>query len=491
MEEKIEKLAKLAGDTNKYQYIMLLITFFVWANISLMGIALPYLEKSRDIQYTDLKTGQIIRTELNYTICDEKISYDTIKIYGSSVTSYFNIECDKTTVGMIGSGTFAGSLIASLIFQYLIPLIGSKKTCTIGLISFSIFSIITYTFSISIVAFIIFCFFIQTFAIIGVYGSFMNCNEVVGSKRRSLFGAIINTGFTICGISYSLLYKYIDNWRIIFCISGISILIICILFVLISEETPTFYLNKGEIDEYVSALYKIAIFNSNGNKHCLFYKKVLDTSDPEEMTNEYKEIIKELKELNFKKAENKVTNKSNTLSLITYKSQRYKFLISCVLWTCVISNYFGLTIYTKDLSGDLYLTIILVFVFELTSYIVTGFLIDTKMFGRKKTLMMCFLIASVAFGLMVTIPMPIIGKSILVFFGMFGVGGNYNILFTYTFELYPSSVRTQGFAINTGIARIGNIIFPLLIEFFQQYILIIFAAMNLMCFGLMFFMPET
>jgi hypothetical protein len=81
-------------------------------------------------------------------------------------------------------------------------------------------------------------------------------------------------------------------------------------------------------------------------------------------------------------------------------SPTFIFLTACFLWFSVSGNYYGLTIYLKHIPGDIYFNGIVVYTFEMFSYFFSGFIINTSLFGRRKTLLIYFLTATIGFGLL-------------------------------------------------------------------------------------------
>ena len=80
---------------------------------------------------------------------------------------------------------------------------------------------------------------------------------------------------------------------------------------------------------------------------------------------------------------NKAKEEGSILSLIKYRSIRYKFLILCFLGFCVNGSYNGISISIKKLPGDLFQNGMLFYVFEVIVGFFSGCMINTKFFGRK------------------------------------------------------------------------------------------------------------
>ena len=103
----------------------------------------------------------------------------------------------------------------------------------------------------------------------------------------------------------------------------------------------------------------------------------------------------------------------------------------------------------------------------------------------------CYIVAIIGFSTLALFNLSSTMILIMTFISRFAVAGCFNILYTYTMKLYPTTVRAQGFGINSAFARVGSITFPMLIELLSQYVTIVFIAMNVGCFCLMMFLPET
>jgi MFS family permease len=669
MEEKIEKIIELAGTNNRYQYILLLITLFIWINVDIIPISLPFLEKMPDISYTD-SSGRTINSQLNYSLCESNKNYNITSSYAYSWVIEFNVYCDRLTTGLIGSICFLGSFISSFLFQYQATHLGRKRTVLLNLVLFAIILGIFY-FSSSISMIMLLVFLVQLTPASVCLASYIHCCESVSKEKRSLFGAIVNSGFCICGIIYIFVFKYFQSWRLVFIISAVICVICAAIYKLFIKESPRYWISKGHVDKFIKNCREIAEVNgrkeefdkkikynkddSGGGYTCInkevinadsdsvsdnksinksqsaknliqdkfkdchsnlvshinpniksnissnsdsnfnssdedeyfnivkelyahcdtkntkdkaeapmsnfnskaasnsnairrsdYTKDLIKGKNPSSITNldadvktklldkdidnDYKEshtgaeadindtaenternAYKETNESNdFNENENKdksanraksksqdddeiICNENNYsgLDLIKYPSQRYLFLISCILWFCISGNYYGLTIHMKHLPGDIYLNGILIYTFEMISYFFSGFIINFSFIGRKGAIFTYYLIAVLGFLLLMIKNLSHEYYLSLFLITRFVVAGVFNILYTYTVEIYPTVLRAQGFAFNSAFGKIGSIIFPLLIEIFAQYVNLLFASMNIVCFCLMFFMPET
>jgi len=80
--------------------------------------------------------------------------------------------------------------------------------------------------------------------------------------------------------------------------------------------------------------------------------------------------------------------------------------------------------------------------------------------------------------------------------GKFFVSIAFAVIYIFTAELFPTSIRTIGLGLASLCARIGGILFPIIIDFFQAHKhpeapLLIFGVSILVSGGLLFLLPET
>lgn len=515
MNERVEKIVTLAGNSNKYQYFILFLTTFLWININTLSISLAYLERMPII---GIKNDQNIIeiTQLNYTICDlnknHNISFTIEKNFNNSWICEYEIFCDKFLVGAIGSMSFLGSFIGCVSFQFFSNYFGRKKIAGICLLL-----LITFTFCIvfvnNIKLIIILCAGIQISSTMINMSTYMLCCETVDLKMRGMFSCIINAGYSLGGIFYILLIKYANNWRYVFLISSLNCLKFGLLFILVARESYRFYLANGQIEKFLSVLLNIASFNErnqifNEELKCYEYQAILtEIKSHYAITsnyNTYKYIVslpekaisaREIQSYLLEKNTSSNNQKFNFLDFFRYKSVKFNFMAMCFLWFFSGANYLGIGINIKNLPGDIYMNGIIIYSMEIISYILSGYLID--LIGRKMTLYIYYMItilsySSLSIFAIVNYKFEIKYILLITYAGIFTISGIFTILYTYTLELYPTVLRNQGFSCNLGLSRIAGAIIPMAIEIFSNFFLnSLFSIINVFCLILIVFLPET
>jgi MFS family permease len=526
MDSKIEKLMSLSGNENKYQYFVLIITFCIWTNICILPVSLAFLEREPDVNFKNPENNiTVYGSTLNYTMCEYgEHSYNITQTYSYSWVIEYKITCDRVLTGLLGSMMFTGDMLGSIIMKFFADKIGRRKTILFGLV-FTTLALFGITFSQNITQILIFCVPIGLFGTFTALASYMLLTEVVSSRKRAMFGSITNTAFSASGIFFILLYKYLDNWRYIFYVASFFTFISTFLFYYFIKESPRYNFSKHRFDKFMKNLREIARTNNRLEE---FNSKITEEG-------EYKQLVEEIKihietcrynHLNqdkkvvlstdvqnnceFESTDLKNTDeltileqsseklfqskikKNSPLALVKYSSIRYKFLILCFLWFCISGNYYGLSILLKTLPNDIYFNGIMIYIFEAVAYFCAGFIVDIKYIGRKGFVAFFYTIAIVGFTTL-SIFKNLSDNYIvaITFISRFAVSGIFNVLYTYSVEVYPTSVRALGFGINSLSARIAGMIFPILIELFLEYINLVFILMNVLSFIFMLFMPET
>ena len=533
MDEQIEKIISLAGNENRYQYFTLCIIIFLWINCNFISCVLPFIEREPIINYIDSDGIFHENVTLTNDICMDLNgrNYTVIKSFGYSWASEFNIECDSFKISAIGSFSYLGNAMGGLAFSVISKFISQKKFLIISGFCFCI-----VIFLCTLVNSIDYFYFLTTCAgLIGLFGeclaysSLVLSQEIVSNKKRSLFSSLINVGYSFCGIIYALLFYFFQDWRkVLYTLIGASFISVIFIWIFI-YDSPRTYINNN-FNKTIEILEGIAKFNG---KLEFFresieqdeYKKIIDLIkgsqnkiENKEQKNDKHPILNEndltisILENENEPTKNQTTNeinresdltltllesekpkkKINVWSIFKYPSIRYKFLILNFLWIGARASFNGVTIASKSFPGNFYINIIVLCIIESISVFVSGILIDIKKLGRKGTLLIDYILFITIFILLAFLDLNTLGSLILNYSARFCAAGIEVIYYTYTIELYPSSVRSVAFGINTTFGNAGSISAPLLLEFLlNSQFLILFAVVCAINAIFLIFLPET
>ncbi len=510
IEKKLDSFIELAGNENRYQFLLVFMTLIIWINVEFLSIILPFLEKEPLVNFRNPITGhEATNVLLNYTMCDfSSSSYNITERFTYSWVSQFDIECNRLKTGLMGSILFSGVMMGALSFQFFANKFGRKKT--------GLFSLFCFGLTLSCAPLVNSIYF--AYAILLVGGFFTNLialatyvlvGETVSAKKRAISGSIINTGFSLCGIFYFLLFLYLEQASPIFLIGAGIALVICVVYFFVIHESPRYFIIKKNFDKFLITVKLIA----KSNKRLEIVEEViennperinqlrnhinkndtalLETADNLDNCSEFDKFSSHDKDYHMK-ALKKNSSARGTLDLLIYPSVRYNFIILCVLWFCISGNYFGLAIHLKSLPGNMYVNGIIVYLIEAVAYFIAGTVVNIKFFGRKRVFAMFYMISITGF-----LSMQIFdvggnyGELVFTFIARFAVAGNFNLFYTYSLEIYPTTVRAQGIGINSFFCRLSSVLVPMVLELYEEQVNLIFVVINILSLFLLFFLPET
>ena len=546
MDEKIDKVIALAGNEHRYQYFTLCVIIFLWINCNFISCVLPFIEREPIINYTDSKGVFYENVTLTNDICIELGggNYTVVQEFGYSWATEFGIECNSAAIGNIGAFAFIGNAAGGFVFSFISKLLSHKKILIISSFGFciAVFLCTIVTSYDYFYALLVCEIFIGLFGNCLCYSSLVVAQEIVSSKKRSLFSSIINVGYALCGIIYALLFMaFENNWRYVFYVLiGASLLTLILIWVFI-YDSPRGYINNNNYDKVIHILEGIASFNGKLDE----FRESIKQDDYQEIMSvikgepiiapserssraddsrlrfnnktenegegevEFKNGITDSKfnEVNLTtslvapdKNENGNENsenetkmqKINVWSLFKYPSIRYKFLLLDFLWVGTRAAFNGVSISSKSFPGNFYVNIIVLFILESVSYCVAGILIDVKKLGRKGTLWIQYAIVVVIFILLAFLQLDTYGELALNYIARFCCAGIEVIYYTYSIELYPTPVRSLAFGINATFGNAGSIGAPYLLEFLISWqFLVLLAAICGINSIVLICLPET
>ena len=499
-DQNIEKLLSIAGNENKYQYFVLILFLVLWINCNFMAPVLPYLEREPIVEHNnEIKT-------LFFEICKNSTNYKIIERFGYSWISEFGIECNKFKIGLIGVFTFIGNTMGSVAFAIIQRYLPHKKILLISSWGFmlSIF-LSTLVYNIEYFMYILLSLVLMgLFGDLLCYSSLVVCEEIVSSNKRALFSSIINMGYGLCGIIFSFIFMYVQNWRYDFYIAIVLSFIIYLMIKFFTYDSPRTYIDNKDEKNVKKILQGIAKFNGIEKEflekyESEEYQKLIEEIMGDKDGTELVELINNEDNSNKDKlisteieSKSKLERKLSFFASVKYPSLRYKFLILCILWfgTRLISNCIAL--YSKALPGNYYFNIIVLFTFESLAYYVSGVLINISSLGRKGTLYLEYFIITIGFVLLSFFKFPLAVELTLNFIIRFCESAIELVYFTYTLEVYPTLVRSTNFGINVTFGNIGSILAPMIYEYIpNSMLLLIFALMTIFHSILLIFLPET
>jgi len=195
--------------------------------------------------------------------------------------------------------------------------------------------------------------------------------------------------------------------------------------------------------------------------------------------------------INFE-SDNQSKNKEQAFSaLFKFRSLRYKFLICCLLWFVTSFTYYGMSFFLKKGGENVFTNGYVIYLAEGISYFFTGIIMSVSFLGRVRSLSIMMILAGIS-TLVFWFIKDISGMydKIPLFIARFSITSIYSIMYTYSTEVYPTSIRAKGLGLNTFCARISSIMVPIIVELVDNPF-VIFSVMMFISFFFTFSLPET
>ncbi|XP_040127812.1 organic cation/carnitine transporter 2 isoform X3 [Ictidomys tridecemlineatus] len=196
----------------------------------------------------------------------------------------------------------------------------------------------------------------------------------------------------------------------------------------------------------------------------------------------------ELQDLRSKKQQS-----HRILDLFRTRNIRIVTIMSIILWLTIAVGYFGLSLDTPNLHGDIYLNCFLSAVVEVPAYVLAWLLLQ-HVPRRYSMATALFLGGSVLLFVQLVPPDLYYLATVLVMIGKFGITSAFSMVYVYTAELYPTVVRNMGVGVSSTASRLGSILSPYFVylgayDRFLPYILM--GSLTILTAILTLFFPES
>ncbi|XP_023791860.1 solute carrier family 22 member 5-like isoform X4 [Cyanistes caeruleus] len=168
-------------------------------------------------------------------------------------------------------------------------------------------------------------------------------------------------------------------------------------------------------------------------------------------------------------------------------------IMSVLLWMIISVGYFGLSLDTPNLHGDVYVNCFLSAVIEVPAYIISWLLL--RNLPRRYSMAAALFLGGCVLLFIQLVPSHIRALSIfLVMLGKFGITSAFSMVYVYTAELYPTVVRNMGVGASSMASRLGSILSPYFVylgayDRFLPYILM--GSLTVLSGILTLFLPES
>ncbi|XP_034436257.1 solute carrier family 22 member 16 [Hippoglossus hippoglossus] len=413
--------------------------------------------------------------------CNGKLVYDHTEVEQSVVTEW-DLVCDKEWLAKLCQPTFMlGVLIGALVFGDLADRVGRVKIlmCT---------SICQFGFGVAVAFSGNYYFFMVLRFLLAMVSSgylvvvFVYVTEFTGIKVRTWTSMHVHAAFAV-GIMVVALTGYLVRvwwiYQIILSICTSPFLLFCWKF----PETPFYLMAKGRYRDTQTLLDKIARFNG---LECSL--KAEDLLEPKERENG-SALLEQEKGERPAKAEKKMS----ILDLFRSWRMAGRTCTVWAIWFIGSLGYYVFSLGSVNLGGNQYMNLFLAGAVELPSYLVGCFAMDR--IGRKKTCAPALLLAGVACMLIIVVPPDIkVLAIVLSMTGKFAIAIAFGLIYLYTCELYPTTIRSLAVGSGSMMCRVGSVIAPFCVYLADVWVYLPQLIVGILAFiigVLTLLLPET
>lgn len=394
--------------------------------------------------------------------------------YNSTVTEY-NLICDRAFIGANVQAVFgAGMLLGSFIFGAVSDNFGRRSCMLLCSVLMTLFSL-GASFAKSLVLFSVlrFC---TAACLTGFFvAHYVYVLELVGPTYRTMASKCCGFFWAAGSGAIALMGYYIRDWRTLLLVSSCPPALFLLLWLII-PESGRWLLVRGRVDEAGQIVRKFAKKNSIMSD---YLNRALAKCSRGEILARTRKI------------------RHSPLDLFRTPRMRKRTLILWFCWLVVNLIYYGFLFYVSDLPGSPYLNMIIIYVVIDTPGIFLCW-VTVQKFGRRVPFCVFMIIGGVACLLVLIVP-----KDeerfirILAFIGRGFVTMSFSILYLYSSELYPTSIRNLAVGTCSTIARLGFILASYIVMLSQLpglsviFPMVVFGALALTAGLVILWLPET
>ncbi|XP_044520607.1 solute carrier family 22 member 4 isoform X2 [Gracilinanus agilis] len=375
----------------------------------------------------DVNLSQV---ELEPCLDGWEYSQDT---YLSTIITEWNIVCDEDWKPPLTTSLFfLGVLMGSFISGQLSDRFG-RKNILFGTMAvqtgFSFLQIFSINWEMFTVLFVI----VGMGQISNYVVAFILGTEILGKSVRIIFSTLGVCIFFAIGYMLLPLFAYfIRDWRMLLLALTVPG-VLCVPLWWVIPESPRWLLSQGRIGEAEDIIQKAAKMN-NVTAPVIVFDPLEELTSPKQQ----KVFILDL-------------FRTRHIAIIT--------IMSLMLWMLVSVGYFGLSLNTPNLHGDVYLNCFLSAAIEVPAYVIAWLLL--RKLPRRYTIAGTLFLGGGVLLFIQLVPIEYHFLSIaLVMLGKFGITSAFSMLYVFTAELYPTLVRNMAVGATSMSSRVGSIIAP-------------------------------
>lgn len=462
-----DEALKTCGDSNWYQIRTTIILALQSTVIAFILQGQPFLFLPPKFQ-CHRENGEVYLCEENDGCKEPNPQIDPDA--PNSLVVHFGLYCDREYLKALTQTVFfVISNVSTLIFSFLADYKGRKITILI-LYCIGSLPLIIAAFAVNWTMFMVFL----ITAGIGVNPfsalCFVLLSESAGEKYRQISSIALLVTWGVGELIFVPIAYYFPDWKILLLYWIAIPLTVQIFSYVWIYESPKFLIMKKQFEEAKKVFLKIAKVNKKPVVDLVlaeeenlktqregFESLLVENLDQDNLLSPHrlsqnKKILKEKKKI------------YTYYDLFRYPSQLKITLILCVAYFGIYLTYYGGIFALDTVGSNIYISAVVTNCSELTAYLCSNPVV--RFCKRKISFPLCFLATAVCCMMFLTTTDPLV-YMILATITKFFVSVGFSIVFIYTAELYPTTVRSLGIGLTTFVGKFGCALAPILISEFR------------------------
>ncbi|CAH1797125.1 unnamed protein product [Owenia fusiformis] len=382
--------------------------------------------------------------------------------YGPTIITEWDLVCERNYYSELSQSVFSGGvMVGAVLFTWLADTFGRKPIHLFCQYVMVVLGVII-AFSPDITTFIVLRFFIGALREGSGLVAIVMCCELFPASQRSIAGTALQLHWSLCWMLLALVAYFVRTWRYLLLITGLSCSFTIFYIWFVDESIPWLVAN-GKLEKAERIIQSAAKFNK-----IQYPKYVFTKSDATYKEKNNENGIKKL--ICYSKNDSKTVDKSSVksytiLDILKSKTLIFNTLIMCFLWFVNILVYYGLSLQTGYLAGNLYLNFFLSGLVEVPAYLAVTFSLNR--YGRRWPVCIFHIMAGLFLIATILIPKKSASGtdlSALVttfsMIGKFAITASFAAVVLFSPEIYPTNLRNFGFGMGSFVGRIAGIIAP-------------------------------
>jgi OCT family organic cation transporter-like MFS transporter 4/5 len=476
-EDSVKHPSDVIGNWGPFQCRLFLFLTIIYSLAVFQNLSLVFYAPKTDFYCIDINpaTGRRVRLMNtcffdNGTTCTE-FEYD-VSFYKRTLVNTFDLVCDKKWYASLAQSIHQVGYAISGLGLGLISDKYGRKTCALFAVSLEIFAGLGLAFSPSIYLF----FFFRLLVGIASYGRFLNgyvlLMEWVGPKLRQKVTVWYEFGYSGGYILLPIIFYFIRDYRVIQ--TGVAVIefLFLIVYIYLVTESPRFQLTHGRLEEARESLTRAASMKGKLTSNEIEWRIIQLKQNTEKEMREEQNLDKQ--------------------SIFDVWKNRKLLRMSIILYF----SWFLRALVTSRIGGSIFVNF---FVLGCSTILTNIILLMTVARVGRRRLFITFM--SVQTASLFAIFCLSFNENLvvyrLVFYFIFNTAGSGagNILYLYTAETFPTTMRQAAIGTCSIFARVGSVISPFIKELTKSADLFIttgvFASLSLLNLFLFFLVPET